>query len=126
MITKVFGLITCAALAGCAASANSPASVYTPPVYSNAGQTYADQDQANAVAHQHSHHVVAATQPAPAVDKRVEAVQRALQDRHYYWGSIDGVNGPKTKQAVSDFQKDLGVPVTGVADDKTLAALDVK
>jgi peptidoglycan hydrolase-like protein with peptidoglycan-binding domain len=60
------------------------------------------------------------------VDEHIEAVQRALQDKHYYWGEIDGIDGPQTKQAVGAFQKDHWLHVTGVADAKTLAALDVK
>ncbi len=70
------------------------------------------------------HHAV--RHSSPSFNERIEAVQRALADRHYYWGAIDGIDGPKTIQAVSDFQRDLGVTVTGVADAKTLAALDVK
>ena len=45
--------------------------------------------------------------------------QFMLQDLDYYRGNIDGNHGPKTKAAVSDFQKYHELPPTGVMDDPT-------
>jgi peptidoglycan hydrolase-like protein with peptidoglycan-binding domain len=53
----------------------------------------------------------------------VVSLQRALQERGYYWGSVDGVYGPGTKTAVMSFQHDLGVPMTGTAGHKEWSAL---
>jgi outer membrane protein OmpA-like peptidoglycan-associated protein len=44
----------------------------------------------------------------------------------YYGGSVDGVDGPKTKTAVTAFQKTAGLKVDGVAGPKTHAALYAK
>ncbi len=41
----------------------------------------------------------------------------------YYYGNIDGEHGPKTSAAVSAFQKDNGIPPTGVMTDDTWWAL---
>jgi uncharacterized protein (TIGR02594 family) len=37
--------------------------------------------------------------------------------------NVDGVIGPSTKTAISDFQKRVGIKVTGVADNPTVEAL---
>jgi len=56
--------------------------------------------------------------PAPAVEPvSVKRIQRALGVK------ADGVVGPKTRRALKRFQRANGLPVTGRADDATLAAL---
>ena len=80
---------------------------------------------ASMVRHRH-HRDDTVSHRSPLFDEHVEAVQRALSDQHYYWGKIDGIDGPETIQAVRDFQKNLGVPVTGVADGRTAEALGVR
>ncbi|NES23057.1 MAG: peptidoglycan-binding protein [Symploca sp. SIO3E6] len=40
-------------------------------------------------------------------------------------GPIDGIYGPLTRRAVIDFQISKGLPVTGVADQRTLQALGI-
>ncbi len=66
----------------------------------------------------------------------VSEAQRALAERGYYEGEIDGRLGPETREAVSRFQGDAGLPVTGVINkyligelsnaDPTLRANDYK
>jgi len=46
-------------------------------------------------------------------------VQEALKNAGYYDGNIDGKFGPKTKAAVKQFQKDMGLKVDGVVGSKT-------
>ena len=46
-------------------------------------------------------------------------VQEALKNAGYYDGNIDGRFGPKTKAAVKQFQKDMGLKVDGVVGSKT-------
>lgn len=53
----------------------------------------------------------------------IRQAQRALQDQGYYNGPIDGVLGPRTQQAIRDFQHDHRLPVTGQLDDQTASAL---
>ena len=46
-------------------------------------------------------------------------VQEALKNAGYYDGNIDGKFGPKTKAAIKQFQKDMGLKVDGIAGIKT-------
>jgi peptidoglycan hydrolase-like protein with peptidoglycan-binding domain len=53
----------------------------------------------------------------------VESLQRALDRNGLYFDAFDGVYGPVTSSAVSEFQQRYGLPVTGRADAVTLEAL---
>ncbi len=48
-------------------------------------------------------------------DPVVEAVQRELMSAGYYKGPVDGVNGRKTRQAVSAYQQAMGLEPDGNA-----------
>ena len=50
-------------------------------------------------------------------------VQTALQEQGYYDDAVDGLIGPRTRRALSDFQRDRGLPVTAAIDGPTLQAL---
>ena len=54
---------------------------------------------------------------------QVKTVQTKLKRWGYYTGSVDGIYGPKTKEAVKLFQKRNGLTVDGVVGPKTAAAL---
>lgn len=54
---------------------------------------------------------------------QVKTVQTKLKRWGYYTGSVDGIYGPKTKEAVKLFQKRNGLAVDGVVGPKTAAAL---
>jgi peptidoglycan hydrolase-like protein with peptidoglycan-binding domain len=54
----------------------------------------------------------------------VVQVQADLSTLGYYKGSLDGVYGPATTQAVKAFQQDHGLAVDGVAGPKTMAAIE--
>jgi localization factor PodJL len=43
-------------------------------------------------------------------------VQSLLASRGYDVGPVDGLMGPRTREAVIAFQRDSGVPQTGVID----------
>ncbi len=53
----------------------------------------------------------------------VREAQQELQSAGFYKGKIDGVDGPKTKQALMSFQKKNGLPQTGKLDQATMAQL---
>ena len=53
----------------------------------------------------------------------VSAIQQILKTKGYYNGSIDGIYGTQTKDAVTRFQKDNGLTPDGIAGEKTLYAL---
>ncbi|MFO1185826.1 MAG: N-acetylmuramidase domain-containing protein [Bauldia sp.] len=59
----------------------------------------------------------------PAGDDAVESVQRQLAALGLYEGDIDGLAGRLTQNALEEFQVKHGLPVTGIADGKTRAAL---
>ncbi len=50
-------------------------------------------------------------------------VQQKLKDLGYYMGSIDGILGTKSIQAIKNFQKDYGLTVDGIVGKNTLKAL---
>lgn len=53
----------------------------------------------------------------------VRTIQRKLKNWGYYKGTVDGIFGPQTKEAVKYFQRKNGLKVDGIVGDKTLAAL---
>ncbi len=55
----------------------------------------------------------------------VKTIQKKLKNWGYYNGSIDGIYGAKTKEAVRYFQRKNGLTVDGIAGNKTLAALGI-
>ena len=57
-------------------------------------------------------------------DLVIRAAQLMLLFLNYPVGSPDGLNGPRTEAAVKTFQAAKRLPVTGVVDDATIAALE--
>ena len=55
----------------------------------------------------------------------VKKVQQKLKNWGYYKGTVDGVYGPKTKQAVIYFQRRNGLTADGIVGAKTFAALGI-
>lgn len=67
-------------------------------------------------------------QASPVYDYRywagiATATQTGLANRGYYHGSIDGVIGPGSREAIRAFQKANNLPVTGLIDPALLKAL---
>ena len=61
---------------------------------------------------------------AAAVDKDlVLEIQQSLATNGYYRGVVDGLYGPQTKKAISDYQKSEGLSVTGEASEDLLSHL---
>ena len=50
-------------------------------------------------------------------------IQQALKNAGFYQGSIDGKIGPKTRDAIREFQRANGLKVDGVAGTNTWAKL---
>ena len=55
----------------------------------------------------------------------VKTIQRKLKNWGYYKGAVDGIFGPKTKEAVKYFQRKNGLKVDGIVGAKTLKALGI-
>ncbi|MFH8252652.1 peptidoglycan-binding protein [Microbacterium sp. B2969] len=58
-----------------------------------------------------------------AVRAYTTALQQDLATAGFYTGTVDGIYGPLTVQAVEDLQKAAGLPVTGTVDKATADAL---
>ncbi len=52
--------------------------------------------------------------------QEVRKIQQRLKEWDYYKGSVDGIYGTKTKQAVIKFQKNHGITADGICGSKTL------
>ena len=53
----------------------------------------------------------------------ISIVQSRLQERGYYRAAVDGSFGPRTRQALLNYQGDHGLPMTGEIDEETLNSL---
>lgn len=56
-------------------------------------------------------------------DQVIANVQAALRDAGYYVGPITGSLGPATRAALSYFQRDYGLIITGAIDEPTVQSL---
>jgi hypothetical protein len=56
---------------------------------------------------------------------QVKQIQEALKDKGQNPGEADGIMGPKTQQALREFQKSQNLQATGRVDEKTASALGV-
>jgi peptidoglycan hydrolase-like protein with peptidoglycan-binding domain len=65
-------------------------------------------------------------QAEAAVSAYTLALQQDLATAGYYTGTVDGVSGPMTVQAIADLQEANGLPVTGTVDKATAAALQAE
>jgi len=54
----------------------------------------------------------------------VSAIQNALKSYGFYNGTVDGLFGPKTAQAVRDFQNTTGIKVDAIVGPQTRGKLD--
>jgi len=53
-------------------------------------------------------------------------VQRALRDLGYEPGPVDGVVGPRTREALVKYQRSEKIAVTGRLDPETMVRLDIQ
>lgn len=56
-------------------------------------------------------------------DQVIANVQAALREEGYYVGPITGSLGPATRAAISNFQRDYGLIITGAIDQPTVQSL---
>lgn len=53
----------------------------------------------------------------------VQQMQETLRDLGYFSGPADGRRGPRTREALRDFQTDQGLPITGSLDPLTVSRI---
>jgi peptidoglycan hydrolase-like protein with peptidoglycan-binding domain len=58
-------------------------------------------------------------------DQIIINVQHALKELGYYTEDVTGSLGPASRQALSAYQRDYGLEVTGAIDEPTLHMLDL-
>jgi LysM repeat protein len=63
------------------------------------------------------------TSSAAGSNPQTAGLQVALRAQGLYRGAVDAVAGPETVAAVREFQQQEGLPVTGLADARTRAAM---
>jgi hypothetical protein len=56
----------------------------------------------------------------------VRSAQQALKDAGYYHGDVDGIEGPRTREAVRKYQQAEGLNTSGILDRETLGSLGVR
>ena len=71
-----------------------------------------------------------------AVEASIESVEAAVADTRevqtvlkkwgYYTGAVDGINGPKTKEAVKKFQRKYGLTADGIVGPLTASKMGLK
>lgn len=73
-----------------------------------------------------SYYKTYATSKFGSSGEEVRQIQSKLKSWGFYTGSIDGVYGSQTVEAVKKFQRKNGLTADGVAGEKTLAALGIQ
>jgi len=58
-------------------------------------------------------------------DDQTDAVQQALKDQGFYYGTVDGQGGTETDAAIRRYQIRQGLEVTGKLNAQTLASLNL-
>lgn len=71
---------------------------------------------------EHAKHVLQAANPVQLIGG-VQGLQDCLRDLGFFKASVDGIYGEKTQGALGQFQQAVGLPVTGVADQRTIDTL---
>lgn len=60
---------------------------------------------------------------SPDANGEIRRAQLALRDHGLYDGPVDGISGPRTRQALTEFQRRQGLPQTAQLDAATSEAL---
>jgi hypothetical protein len=63
------------------------------------------------------------TTPAVPPSAAVKTLQQQLGQLNYYEGPVDGIMGPQTTAAITDLQRQAGLPQTGTMTPATQTAL---
>lgn len=72
-----------------------------------------------------SHSYVKALSQEGSSGSEVREIQTRLKNWGYYFGSVDGIFGPQTRDAVIYFQSNNGLTADGIAGPATLGAMGI-
>jgi len=75
---------------------------------------------------QGAQHMGAKGQSAKIDQNTARQVQQQLQSQGYDVGQVDGIWGPRSQQALMNFQRDQNMQATGQPDQQTMAALGIE
>jgi peptidoglycan hydrolase-like protein with peptidoglycan-binding domain len=64
-----------------------------------------------------------ANEPTNLSQQQIEQAQQALRLQGFYRGRIDGLIGPETQQAITQFQQSQGLQQTATLDQETMNRL---
>lgn len=67
-----------------------------------------------------------APKAAPPAPRFVREAQQALRDLGYQPGPVDGLVGPRTREALARYQRSQKIQVTGRLDSETMVRLDIQ
>jgi His-Xaa-Ser repeat protein HxsA len=98
--------------------------IAAPPVYYTAAPSVGYYNPPQTVVVEKQRRVVHEVHTAPQSDLLAKA-QSKLSALGYYKGNIDGNFGPQTELAITKFQGENGLSMTGRLDLKTLSSLGI-
>jgi hypothetical protein len=104
---------------GCAAPADNPRAADPPPAPAPAAPPPAATAAPAPAAPEPAKAAPEPAAPPAAAAMGGKELQELLTARGYKPGPVDGKPGPKTREALKAFQKDAGLPATGVLDAET-------
>lgn len=108
---------------GCAAPADNPRAADPPPAPAPAAAPPPPMASAAPAAPEPAKAAPEPPAPPAATPMGAKELQELLTALGYKPGRIDGKAGPKTREALKQFQKDAGLPATGVLDAETTQRL---
>jgi peptidoglycan hydrolase-like protein with peptidoglycan-binding domain len=92
------------------------------PVWADGGSYSHDKNQHQAVQERTEH-----SQDVSSFDQQqIMQLQQALQERGVEPGSIDGIMGPQTRQALAQFQRENNLQPTGALNERTAEKLGLE
>ncbi|MFZ2602868.1 MAG: peptidoglycan-binding domain-containing protein [Candidatus Omnitrophota bacterium] len=118
MISVVFLVF---ALAGCATSSKKQAAQSQPMAQESYPRDYDYDDTRSSESYEKP---AKKTYSETAIQLSPKQIQRALKNAGFYQGSVDGKIGPRTKEAIKEFQKARGLKADGVVGKRTSAELN--
>jgi len=124
LIAGIAIVLLLAVLAAAGVFSGGGSSSSPPPATTGAATTTTPTTPAASTPATHAPTLPASVLKPGSTGDDVKTLQRALASAGHSPGTVDGVYGPKTEQAVTAFQTSAGITADGVYGPKTKAALE--